>query len=276
MGLFDFFEDIPVVGDILGGVKDVVGFAKDAGPLLQAGAEFFGSREQMEMSQEMAREQMAFQHDENAIARAFNQEQGQYNRDFQNYSQNLNMAFQERMSNSAYQRATQDMKAAGLNPILAYKQGGSSTPVGAGVTGAQAAGASGASGAMGQAQNVIGSAARAAVQTGMQLDRLDAEIDNMNEDTQKKKTEVRLNDQLQKRVQSEVSLNQQTERNKEVENLILNENLTSARSAATADRMREDMLKTDIGEIIRWIGTAGKELNPFLGSANSARNLVGR
>lgn len=72
-----------------------------------------------------------FQQQSAAAANAFSASEAQKNRDWQ-----------EMMSNTAYQRSMADMKAAGLNPILAYSNGSASTPGGSSAAGVAAAGSS--------------------------------------------------------------------------------------------------------------------------------------
>lgn len=78
------------------------------------------------------------------------------------------MGFQEQMSNTSYQRAVSDMRAAGLNPALAYSQGGASSPSGASYSAVDAL--------------------SPAVSSAMQAKRLNQDLENLK--AQEKQTEA--------------------------------------------------------------------------------------
>lgn len=86
----------------------------------------------VESTNNMSAEQAALNRDFNASeaakAREFNSAEAVKNRAFQDTQFAYAKEYAHNMANTSYQRAVGDMRAAGLNPMLAYSQGGAPSP----------------------------------------------------------------------------------------------------------------------------------------------------
>lgn len=139
-----------------------------------------------------------FQSAEALKNRNFQASQAQKAMDFERSEASVLRNWQEMMSNTAYQRAVQDMEKAGLNPILAYTQGGATVPSGASGKGFSASGssASGSQASSGYSQSkrdtasdlfgaLIGYINSISSLRSSEANRYNAETNRINSDTKK-------------------------------------------------------------------------------------------
>lgn len=161
------------------------------------------------------------------------------------------MDFQQYNSDTAYQRSVKDMRAAGINPMMASQLGGASTPTGAAET-----------------YDNMGSAVGSAIAA----ERTRAEIAQIESTTKTQESQTALNEALKKKVAEETQLTSHT-----AGIAAANEFKAKAELPRVKQELAVDSSKA--GEWMNYLTTLGRRFgglisSPFAEPASSVKGLL--